>query len=115
MPRKIARSPRTKSELLDRMLSYSFTGDFRTLSPTGTATIKRTRPNALAVDFPDTDAHFELVVRKPRIAGAVLSQDDGDGDDEEDGDAAKRRAKARAPAKKKKLTKGRKTTKRGRN
>lgn len=67
MPKRSVRSPRTKSELLDKILSYNFDGDLRHLAPDPSlASIQRAAPNVLKLDFRDTDAHFELVVRKPR-------------------------------------------------
>lgn len=67
MPKRSIRSPRTKAELLDKIMSYSFTGDLRNLAPDPSqAVIRRTRQNAIELDFHDTDSHFEIVVRKPR-------------------------------------------------
>lgn len=66
MPKAVAnREPRTKQELLSRILSMDFSGDLRTLSPNG-AQLKRTAPNKLEVMLPTSGKKFELVVRRPK-------------------------------------------------
>lgn len=66
MPKAIAnREPRTKQELLSRLLSMDFSGDLRTLSPSG-AQLKRVAPNRLEVVLPTSGKKFELVVRRPK-------------------------------------------------
>lgn len=59
------REPRTKAEFMQRVLSYDFSGDIRTLSPEG-ARITRTGTNRLEVLMPMSGIRFELVVRRPR-------------------------------------------------
>lgn len=59
------RDPRTKEELLNRMLSYDFTGDIRDLGEQP-ASIVRESPNSLLLTFPASGVTFELVVRRPR-------------------------------------------------
>lgn len=59
------RDPKTKEELLDRMLRYDFEGDIR---DTGAekATLKRMGPNRLQLQFPRTGKIFELSIHLPR-------------------------------------------------
>lgn len=59
------RDPRTKEELLDRMLSYDFDGDIRHLG-VEPASIVRVGPNTLRLSFPDSGTVFELSVHRPR-------------------------------------------------
>lgn len=59
------RDPRTKEELLDRMLSYDFDGDIRHLGAEE-ATIQRAAPNAVWLRFPDSGRSYLLSVRLPR-------------------------------------------------
>lgn len=79
------RDPRTKEELLDRMLSYDFDGDIRHLG-VEPATIQRTGANSLRLKFPDSDQVFDLTVHKPRefakvkAQGRTFTQDRDEGD-----------------------------------
>lgn len=57
------RDPRTKEELLNRLLSYDFNGDLRHLGD-GMATIVRTAKHKTLLRFTNGQ-EFELVVRKP--------------------------------------------------
>lgn len=59
------RDPRSKEELLDRMLSYDFDGDIRHLGAQP-ASIIRQGPNRLLLAFPDSGKTFELEVHIPR-------------------------------------------------
>lgn len=59
------RDPRTKEELLDRMLSYDFDGDIRHLGAEE-ASLVRTAPNKLLLSFPKSGRIYELVARLPR-------------------------------------------------
>lgn len=59
------RDPKTKEQLLDRMLSYDFNGDIRQLGAEP-ARIERIGANALRLTFPDTDTVFDLTVHRPR-------------------------------------------------
>lgn len=59
------RDPRTKEELLDRMLSFDFDGDIRHLG-VETASVVRSGPNRLLLSFPDSGVTFELTVHRPR-------------------------------------------------
>lgn len=75
MPFSRNRDPRTKEELLDRMLSFDFDGDIRNLG-VEPAMLVRTKANALNLVFPSTGTIFELVIRRPRklekeVASAV--------------------------------------------
>lgn len=65
MPTFARRDPRTKEELLDRMLSFDFDGDIRHLG-SEPATIVRTARNRIMLKFPSSDREFEFVVRIPR-------------------------------------------------
>jgi len=64
MPIRQTRSPRTKEELLNKMLSFDFDGDIRTLGPE--TRIKRTAPNEITLEFPDIDRKYVLSVHIPR-------------------------------------------------
>lgn len=57
--------PRTKSDFLNRMMSFDFDGDIRHIGAEN-ATITRIRANAIKLVFPTTGKEFELVVRMPR-------------------------------------------------
>lgn len=59
------RDPRTKEELLNRMLSYDFDGDIRNLGEE-TARLVRVAPNRLELQFPATGRCYELAVKLPR-------------------------------------------------
>lgn len=59
------RDPRTKEELLDRMLSFDFDGDIRHLGKEN-ASIHRIARNKIELRFPDSDRTYELTVRLPR-------------------------------------------------
>lgn len=64
-PQGRTRDPRTKQELLDRMMSFDFDGDIRHLGAEE-ARLKRVAPNKIELQFPSSDKKFELVVRIPR-------------------------------------------------
>lgn len=64
MPQRQTNAPRTKEELLNKMLSYDFNGDIRTLGEG--ARIERTAANALTLHFPEIGRTYELVARIPR-------------------------------------------------
>jgi hypothetical protein len=59
------RDPRTKEELLDRMMSFDFDGDIRHLGVEA-ASIVRVSPNTLRLSFPASGTVFELSVHRPR-------------------------------------------------
>lgn len=59
-----ARSPRSKEELVNKMLSYDFDGDIRKLGEG--VSIVRTRPNQVRLSFPDSGRVFDLTVHMPR-------------------------------------------------
>jgi hypothetical protein len=59
------KDPRTKEELLDRMMSFDFSGDIRDVG-VKRATIQRLAPNRISITFPDSGITYELVVRRPR-------------------------------------------------
>lgn len=64
--RRETKDPRTKEELLNKLLSYDFNGDVRTLGE-GTQ-IKRVDPQTLHVTFPKIGRTYEIAVRIPREA-----------------------------------------------
>lgn len=60
--------PKTKAELIDRMMSQDFNGDFRSIVGDGT-NIVRTAENKLQINSPDGRS-YELVARLPRKENA---------------------------------------------
>ncbi len=58
------RSPVSKAELVNRLFSFDFSGDWRNLGPS--VNIERVKPNAVKLTFPDTDRAFVLSVSMPR-------------------------------------------------
>lgn len=67
MPNR-SRDPRTKEELLDRMMSFDFDGDIRHLG-VEVASITREGPNRLRLVFPNSGKAFELSIHIPRELG----------------------------------------------
>lgn len=63
MPPKSA-GPRSKEELLNKMLSYDFSGDIRELGEG--ARIERVSPNTMRLTFPEIDRVYEISVHIPR-------------------------------------------------
>ncbi len=59
------RDPRTKEELLDRMLARDFDGDITHLGAEP-ATLERIAANKLLMRFPKSGRTYELVARLPR-------------------------------------------------
>lgn len=57
--------PKTKEQLLDRMMSFDFDGDIRHLG-VEPASIVRVSPNTLRLTFPDSGVTYELSVHRPR-------------------------------------------------
>lgn len=70
------RDPRTKEELLDRMLSFDFDGDIRHLG-VETASVVRSGPNRLLLSFPDSGVTFELTVHRPREFSQHVAKSSG--------------------------------------
>lgn len=62
------REPKTKSDVLDRMLSIDFDGDLRRLGEG--VRLQRVAPNKVSMVFPETGIHFLLVVQRPRNENA---------------------------------------------
>lgn len=60
------RDPKTKSEILDRILRRDFDGDLTKLGQDGQAVLDRKGPNVLALRFPVSGEVFELTVHKRR-------------------------------------------------
>lgn len=65
--------PKTKEQLLDRMLSFDFDGDIRHLG-VETASIVRTGPNTILLSFPVSGITFELSVHRPREFSQVAAR-----------------------------------------
>ena len=63
--------PKTKEELVNRLLSYDFNGDFTELG-NEPATVTRKASYSFLVKFPTTDQRYEVVVRKPRKIAAAM-------------------------------------------
>lgn len=61
----MVREPKTKADLLNKMVAQDFSGDIRDLAPARDLKISRLRPNALRLTFP-SGSTFDLVVHKPR-------------------------------------------------
>lgn len=62
--RFVNKAPRTKEELMNKMLSYDFDGDIRKLGPN--ARLERVNANALALTFPDIGRTYVLSVHIPK-------------------------------------------------
>lgn len=66
MPERHTKAPRSKEELINKLLSYDFSGDIRDLGE-GTQ-ISRVAPNIVRLMFPETGRVFDLTVHIPREA-----------------------------------------------
>lgn len=65
MPRTLSvRTPRTKEELINKILSYDFDGDIRHLGEN--TSVVRVAPHIVRLTFPDTGGVFDLTVHIPR-------------------------------------------------
>lgn len=58
------RAPRTKEELINKMLSFDFDGDIRHLGEN--VTLQRVAPHVVRLMFPDTGRVFDLTAHIPR-------------------------------------------------
>lgn len=58
------RDPRTKRELVDRLMSYDFGGDFRNLGALGVDVLRKA-DNKVTLRFKESGQEFELTIRKP--------------------------------------------------
>lgn len=67
------RDPRTKEELLNKMLSFDFNGDIRDLGAEP-ATVQRQGPNSLLLKFPASGAVFEVSIHRPREFAQVAKK-----------------------------------------
>jgi hypothetical protein len=65
-----SRDPRTKEELLDRMLSFDFDGDIRHLG-VEQASLVRIAGNKLVLRFPHSGKEYELAVHIRREGSAA--------------------------------------------
>jgi NADH dehydrogenase/NADH:ubiquinone oxidoreductase subunit G len=57
------REPKTKAELLERILSHDFNGQWRDLSPSR-ATIERIASHTALIKLPESGLEFELTIHK---------------------------------------------------
>lgn len=62
MPQRNTRDPRSKEELLNKMLSFDFHG----IPDLGDVQINRTSPQTVELTFPKLGRTYELTVRIPR-------------------------------------------------
>lgn len=62
---RVKRDPRTKEEVLNRMLSYDFDGDIRNLGEQP-ASIVRTGAHTLRLIFPASGTVFDVTIHRPR-------------------------------------------------
>lgn len=60
----MATDPKTKEAVLNRMLSYDFSGDIRQLGIN--TRIERIAPHKVALDFPESGKRYILTISKPR-------------------------------------------------
>lgn len=65
MAPRIKRDPKTKEDILNRMLSYDFDGDIRHLGEEP-AQITRTGAHTLRLTFPASGRVFDVSVHRPR-------------------------------------------------
>lgn len=67
MPKSAAlHAPKSKAELMNRIFSFDFSGDWRKLDPDGKVIVRRVSGHKATLLFPGVDREFELVVRMPR-------------------------------------------------
>lgn len=59
------KDPKTKAQLLDRMMSYDFSGDIHDLAAGRDLSLERIKPNAVRLKF-GGGSSFDLTVHKPR-------------------------------------------------
>lgn len=59
------REPRTKEELMTRLLAQDYNGNLSNLSPAG-ARLKRLSPYRLDIELPESGVHFHLLIIKPK-------------------------------------------------
>lgn len=67
MPKYSKHDPKTKREVVDRLLSYDFEGDIRQIGETP-AKLERTGAQSFRVTFPESGRTYEFLVRIPRDA-----------------------------------------------
>jgi hypothetical protein len=65
--------PKTKREVVDRLLSFDFDGDIRSIGREP-ATLKRTSEQSFAIHFPDSDRTYELSVHIPRMGDVAVKE-----------------------------------------
>lgn len=60
------RDPKTKEEILNRMMQRDFNGDLSTLAADGAIQLQRIKRHVLRLVFPTTGKKFDLTIHKPR-------------------------------------------------
>ena len=65
------RDPKTKADLLDRMMMRDFTGDIMDLAEGRNLRLVRVKPHVLRLIFLTSGEQFDLTVHKPRQGEAV--------------------------------------------
>lgn len=73
------RDPKTKGEVVDRLLSFDFEGDIRQIGAEP-ARLERTGAQSFRVTFPASDRTYEFVVRIPRDEEKLETRRAGQGD-----------------------------------
>lgn len=63
------RDPKTKEDLLDRMMRRDFSGDLADLAEGRNLQMERIRPHVIRLKFGATGKTFDLTVHKPRPEG----------------------------------------------
>lgn len=65
------KDPTTKANLLDRMMSFDFSGDLRDLAVGRDLRMERIRANAVRLKFGNSGSSFDLTIHKPRMSTAA--------------------------------------------
>lgn len=65
--------PKTKEDLLDRMMRRDFTGDLADLAEDRNLRMERVRPHIIRLHFGASGKTYDLTVHKPRPEGGVKS------------------------------------------
>lgn len=67
----VRHDPKTKEDLLNRMMSRDFSGDISDLAVGRGLQMERIRPNAIRLKFSDSGQTFDLTIHKPRSESTV--------------------------------------------
>lgn len=65
------RDPKSKPDVIDRILSREFDGDLRRLGENNSAQVERIKKHVIKLAFPSTGTVFHLTVHKPRADTAA--------------------------------------------